>query len=262
MLRHVPRSSNSGKEISASVIADNSTVYDESGAGTATLALLEDAQEYNRWIVDFFRRYLGETNFELGAGRGTLSAIVAETHRVIPFEISEVNNALVRKRFASHSFVEPCRSDILASTDFGMVDCVYSANVLEHIEEDLVVIQHCARLLRVGGWFVAFAPAGQWLYSMFDREHGHIRRYTAADRIRLTEPSSGGAKASAARVSTRKLARRFRMVRQDACLRPHKNQQRRRRSGRSTDATHQVDGSVTPPGWAKRSDGVAAIEID
>ena len=194
MLRHVPRSSNSGKEISASVIADNSTVYDESGAGTATLALLEDAQEYNRWIVDFFRRYLGETNFELGAGRGTLSAIVAETHRVIPFEISEVNNALVRKRFASHSFVEPCRSDILASTDFGTVDCVYSANVLEHIEEDLVVIQHCARLLRVGGWFVAFAPAGQWLYSMFDREHGHIRRYTAADRTRLTEPSSGGAK--------------------------------------------------------------------
>jgi hypothetical protein len=70
---------------------------------------------------------------------------------------------------------------------------VYSANVLEHIEDDLAIVKHCARLLEPGGWFVAFAPAGKWLYSEFDRIIGHHRRYGRADRKRLAEVVSGDA---------------------------------------------------------------------
>jgi SAM-dependent methyltransferase len=175
-------------------IPDNLHVYSESGTGTATLEALESAQEYNRWVVDFFRPYLGATNFELGAGQGTLTAIVAETHAVTPFEISPANISALRERLASHPRVVPCRSDILECKDFDCADCVYSANVLEHIENDVSIIQHCAKLLRVGGWFLAFVPAGQWLYSKMDRELGHFRRYTAKDKFRLSQSPNDGAR--------------------------------------------------------------------
>ena len=66
--------------------------------------------------------------------------------------------------------------------------------MLEHIEDDEAVLRHCARLLKHGAWCVAFVPAGQWLYSTFDRNIGHFRRYGAKDRSRLDSIESEGAR--------------------------------------------------------------------
>jgi SAM-dependent methyltransferase len=174
-------------------VADNGATYAEGGVGTATLELLESATRYNRWIVDFIRPRLGETNIELGAGRGTLSEIVGETHNVLPFELSEHNQQFLAQRFAAHPRVERCRADLLEHTEWGSADCVYSANVLEHIRDDRAILQHSARLLKPGGWFVAFVPAGTWLYSSFDRALGHCRRYGQSDRQRFARIVNGDA---------------------------------------------------------------------
>jgi SAM-dependent methyltransferase len=173
-------------------VADNDVAYAAGGVGNATLDILGDAEAYNRWIIDFIRPWLGAFNVELGAGHGSLCDIVGETHRVLPFELSEHNQGLILRRFAGHPRVEPCRRDILDYDADSLVDCVYSANVLEHIEDDVAMIQHCARLLKPGGWFVAFVPAGKWLYSGFDRAIGHHRRYGRSDRARLAEVVGGG----------------------------------------------------------------------
>jgi SAM-dependent methyltransferase len=172
-------------------VSDNRSAYAEDGTGTATLEVLEGATVYNRWIVDLMRPRLGERNIELGAGHGTLTQIVAETHRVMPFELSEHNQRVLNRRFAGHARVAPCRSDLFEYEEWGSVDAVYSANVLEHIEDDLAVVRHCARLLKPGGWFVAFVPAGTWLYSRFDRKLGHCRRYSGEDRERLRRVVNG-----------------------------------------------------------------------
>lgn len=164
---------------------ENEAAYAEGGLGTATLEVLEDAHIYNRWIVDFIRPRLGAVNVELGAGRGTLCDIVGKTHRVLPFDLSVHNQRIISNRFAGHPHVAACRGDVLDYREWGSVSCVYSANVLEHIADDLEVVRHCARLLEPGGWFVAFVPAGKWLYSAFDRAIGHHRRYGRSDRKRF-----------------------------------------------------------------------------
>jgi len=163
------------------------------GAGWATLETLEAAEAHNRWIVDFFRPYLGADNLELGAGRGTLVELVAETHTVVPFEISEPQRKLVEERFAGNSRVAPCRANILDCHDWSSFDCIYSANVLEHIEDDRLVLAHSARLLREGAWCVAFVPAHRALYSKFDKMIGHFRRYDRSDCRRLARIESEGA---------------------------------------------------------------------
>jgi SAM-dependent methyltransferase len=174
-------------------IAPNDASYAERGTGTETLELLENAGAYNRWIVDLLRPYLGTANAELGAGQGTLTEIVGETHRVLPFELSSHNRRVLQGRFSQHPRVAECQADVLACQAWASLDCIYSANVIEHIEDDTAVIRHAARLLKPNGWFVAFAPAGRWLYSQFDRELGHHRRYGGTDRQRFRRIVNGDA---------------------------------------------------------------------
>jgi hypothetical protein len=49
--------------------------------------------------------------------------------------------------------------------------------VLEHIQDDRHQIEAAARLVRTGGHIVVLSPAHRWLFSEFDRNIGHLRRY-------------------------------------------------------------------------------------
>ena len=104
---------------------------------------------------------------------------------MIPFEISEPQRAFIERRFADNPRVAPCRTNIFDCKDWNSFDCIFSANVLEHIEDDQVVLGHCAALLKPGAWCVALVPAHRWLYSAFDKQIGHFRRYNASDLLRL-----------------------------------------------------------------------------
>ena len=53
-------------------------------------------------------------------------------------------------------------------------------DVLEHLQEDRVVLASLRDLLAPGGWLVLTVPARPSLWSYFDEASGHCRRYTAA----------------------------------------------------------------------------------
>lgn len=50
-------------------------------------------------------------------------------------------------------------------------------NVLEHIEDDERALRHMLSLLKPGGTLFLLVPAHDLLYSPFDLESGHFRRY-------------------------------------------------------------------------------------
>lgn len=51
-------------------------------------------------------------------------------------------------------------------------------NVLEHIENDHIVLKQLFRILAPKRKLIVLVPAHLWLYSNFDRILGHYRRYT------------------------------------------------------------------------------------
>jgi len=67
-------------------------------------------------------------------------------------------------------------------------DCVLYIDVLEHIKNDRSEIEAASRLIRTGGCLVVLSPAHQWLFSEFDRQVGHFRRYTKSELEALTPP--------------------------------------------------------------------------
>jgi 2-polyprenyl-3-methyl-5-hydroxy-6-metoxy-1,4-benzoquinol methylase len=159
--------------------------YAAAAPGSRALEALEAAENYNRWVCSQFAPYLGATNIELGAGRGTLTAIVAQQRSVIPTEPADEGFSALQTRFRGNANVPRVLRSLAEVNGSELADCVYSSNVLEHIEDDLAVIGQSAALLKPGGHFVAVVPAGMWLYSSFDRTLGHFRRYVRSDRERI-----------------------------------------------------------------------------
>lgn len=159
--------------------------YQAEGVGTKTLELLEAAEHYNRWLFSWLAPSLGELNCELGAGHGTLTRFALECHRVLATEPSATGREQIRKRFTEHPRLVGIEDDFFRVPAEGVVDCIFSANVLEHIADDVQILEHASGVLRRGGHFVAIVPAGSWLYSDFDARVGHYRRYSSLDRTRL-----------------------------------------------------------------------------
>ncbi len=159
--------------------------YADGAVGDEALRVLEATVRYNNWLCGHLRPYLGDSNVELGAGHGTLTALIGKTHRVQPVEPSEPGRAALARRFADHARILPPLPLLTDVPTDASADCIYSSNVLEHIEDDLAVLSQAVGRLRPAGYFVALVPAGMWLFSEFDRSLGHHRRYTQADRRRI-----------------------------------------------------------------------------
>ena len=51
-------------------------------------------------------------------------------------------------------------------------------DVLEHIENDRKELETAQEHLTEGGYLIVLAPAHKWLFSRFDEQIGHFRRYT------------------------------------------------------------------------------------
>ena len=60
-------------------------------------------------------------------------------------------------------------------------------DVLEHIRNDKTEISTAIKLLKKGGYLVINVPAFSFLYSNFDKDVGHYRRYSKSDFKKILE---------------------------------------------------------------------------
>jgi 2-polyprenyl-3-methyl-5-hydroxy-6-metoxy-1,4-benzoquinol methylase len=60
----------------------------------------------------------------------------------------------------------------------GTYDAVLMLDVLEHLKQDRASVGVALSLLKPGGILICTAPAHMWLWTQFDEDHHHFRRYS------------------------------------------------------------------------------------
>ena len=150
--------------------------------GRVALDALEQAPRFNRWMYDSIRKHLGTRIAELGSGRGNLSKLLKQRAAVLLTDCRDSYLDELRAKWEHLPNVRVERLDLLKHEDYRILadfrtDTVVCLNVLEHIEDDLGVLRRLHDSLPPGCRVVFLVPFDQRLYSRFDREIGHFRRY-------------------------------------------------------------------------------------
>ena len=142
-------------------------------SGLEELLNTEVMSNYNAFIVKSAMKdaHYVKRVVDFGAGVVTLSLIFRELFSVEPLcvEIDSKNKGYLSDRNFKHF-------DSLENLSES-VDLIFSSNVLEHIEDDVSVLEEMRDKLSVNGKIYLYLPAKMSLWSALDEEVGHYRRY-------------------------------------------------------------------------------------
>ena len=151
----------------------------------------DSTPNYLRWIADRIRPHLGGRVLEVGAGTGSITAQFTAGREVVVTDLSEWCIDKLRRRFDATPNVTVRHVDAVTLVDEGQrFDSVVMLNVLEHIADDVAVLQTLEKPLEPEGRIILYVPALNGLYGPWDRKVGHSGRY-APWRLRAVLAAAG-----------------------------------------------------------------------
>lgn len=139
----------------------------------------------NRLIIWALKKYaIGLKSFmEVGCGTGFVLSEIANTFPQLSLTGSEIFTAglsFAKKRLPHAKLIQMDARKIPFAEEF---DAVGAFDMLEHIDEDEVVLLQLWRALKPGGVLILTVPQHQWLWSQRDEYACHVRRYRTVDLI-------------------------------------------------------------------------------
>ena len=146
-----------------------------------SLETIEGLYEYNHWIYNQLRPFLGQDVLEVGSGTGNITqflAMNARTVKGVEPVTSFVERFQERLGHMSHvSCTHGYLQDLPEPADGEQqYDTVVSCNVLEHIEDHVGALRSMMSQIRPGGRVLIFVPAGPFAFGKLDSELGYYRR--------------------------------------------------------------------------------------
>ena len=143
---------------------------------------MEDLEDTYWWYVarrtivcETVKRFLANNSevLDFGSGSGGIArALSADGYKVVAADVS------------TEALAACCRAGLdtmdLKTTwpAAGSVDCILACDVLEHVKEDVELLQKLRVALRPNGLLIATVPAYNFLWSGEDYISDHVRRYT------------------------------------------------------------------------------------
>ncbi|MCU1762153.1 class I SAM-dependent methyltransferase [Pseudomonas sp. 14P_8.1_Bac3] len=120
---------------------------------------------------------------EIGCGTGYVLEGISQSFPNIELygsEYFEEGLEHARKRVPESHLMQ---LDAITLNEVERYDVIGAFDVIEHIEDDEVVIANLARAIRSGGSLILTVPQHRWLWSKVDEYACHVRRYTRAELV-------------------------------------------------------------------------------
>jgi len=154
---------------------------DTAGEVHTSLEVLSDLYNYNHWLLNKVRPFIGEAVCEVGCGIGNITQFLLNRRQVVGIEPLSASFRQSMQRFRDHlntRFVNGSLQDCPSkAVPAGIFDTVLCMNVLEHIEDDVDALNTMRILCGPRGKVVILVPAHMSIYGELDRSFGHCRRY-------------------------------------------------------------------------------------
>lgn len=156
------------------------------------LGTFSDAPNFNRWMADTIKPYIGSEVLEIGAGIGNLTRLLIPGRKTyIATDIEQEHLERLRNRLGRRPNLQIHAFDFSsekASVFQERVDSVVCLNLLEHLEGDLGALHNIHGALRENGRAIFVVPADQSGFKSRDRRVQQFPRYSEAElRDRLTQ---------------------------------------------------------------------------
>lgn len=116
---------------------------------------------------------------EIGCGTGFVISAISKRFpeaKLAGSEYFEEGLVYARQRVSNAEFTQMDARHIPHESE---MDAIGAFDVLEHIEEDEVVLQQICKALKPGGVVFITVPQHRWLWSAVDDYACHVRRYSA-----------------------------------------------------------------------------------
>jgi glycosyltransferase involved in cell wall biosynthesis len=159
-------------------------IYKDDKYGSEILARMANVPNFNRWMADVVRPYLGASVLEIGAGIGNMTRRLAPRDRYTATDINPHYLDYLRGSLDGRPYLDVRKVDLTERADFAALphayDTVVCLNVLEHVGDEALALANLHSALAPGGCAIVLVPQGPALMGSLDDVLGHERRYTRA----------------------------------------------------------------------------------
>jgi SAM-dependent methyltransferase len=152
---------------------------------------MQAARRYFAWQARLATEQIGRRVVEIGCGLGNFTEHLLDREQIIALDVVEDCLDHLRGRFPSRANLVARRMDV-QDPEFRELaryrpDTVVCLNVLEHVRDDRLALEHMHYVLDPGGRAVFILPAFESLYGPIDHNLGHFRRYSKGHWRALAE---------------------------------------------------------------------------
>lgn len=140
--------------------------------------MMDESPRYGSWMTHVMKSHLTGNLLEVGCGPGNYSADYANLSSVSLLTAADLDENMIEyaKKENAHPKIKYITKDVCKS-DPESFDSIVCANVMEHVEDHVAFAKSLHSTLKQGGSLALLVPAHQLLYSKYDHEAGHYRRY-------------------------------------------------------------------------------------
>ena len=139
------------------------------------LEVFDKANFWRKYVYLLIQKYLKEVILEVGAGIGSFTYNYKDNFKDITLtDLDKENITELSKRFEKSKIKITGELTLNIKKKF---NTIMYMNVLEHIKEDEEEIKIALEKLNLNGYLIILVPAHNELYTKFDKEIGHHRRY-------------------------------------------------------------------------------------
>ena len=144
------------------------------------LSFFDQSKNFRKYQFDLIKNFISGNVAEIGPGNGIFSEYYLDyCDKLHLFEPDKNLYSKLNDKCTSLKKITVINDKLNITTN--TYDVILYLDVLEHIEDDEKEIYKAHKALKKGGYLVINVPAFKFLYSNFDKDVGHIKRYTKKD---------------------------------------------------------------------------------